>query len=662
MKPAVTTFTLLAANILVLGFILIFDKKSTAEIREDELWLSKFEIEEAVSVKFTTDEGKAEVVRQEDGSWRFVAPFEDRFAPEKMKEFLALASRLKINVGLEAREIEDEGFDDAHFGFDRNATKVEIFDSDGGTLSAFELGGPAPYEGNVFARRIGEGADDAVHYVWGDLRETTALSFEEMRDPRLIFAKTEEIWRAKFQPPETGQDVVIHIERAPDKRWQSPEMRWQLKAPLEARCDQESVKYIIGLLAKVEVAEFADESEVDMSAFDESKYRIVLRKRTPVKADEKIEIEFGKVPTDENDPYVLARLPGNRSGVFKINKGIINALEMDAFTLRDRTLSDIDYGAVSEVTIKRGGLRKAADQPDEAAPPDIVLRRLQQGWVLIRESTGHQKESANARKVIDLIDRLNSEEVREFESDSVVDMSLYGLDKPKIEMTIKRLYKNPDAPDDPDAPLLAFEDTLMIGTSFKAQEGGNFFAAFKGESRVYKLEESLPLALYRDQDLSYKVLNFWPRFFPLNLRKISLLEKGKDTPLELEFDPEFTRWTGNYGKEDLADRVARESVFMGGYQQFLAAPPRGNRWSQPSAISEARLKDPDMTAIIDLVDPRDGKTPIRMTMSVAATSNVRNFYYVQVTIPGKVIPELLIIDAGTFQTLAGPLKRLVPRY
>jgi hypothetical protein len=103
-KPAVTTITLLVANLLVIGYILIIDRHTldsdTSTQRAGQLL--NFEREAVAQVKFRTQEGEAEMVKQKDGSWRFVAPFEDRVSPEQMAEILKSADEMRINHRIEA--------------------------------------------------------------------------------------------------------------------------------------------------------------------------------------------------------------------------------------------------------------------------------------------------------------------------------------------------------------------------------------------------------------------------------------------------------------------------------------------------------------------------------------------------------------------------------
>ena len=428
MKPAITTITLLVANVLLLGYIFLLDGDSTEEREIETSWLAKFEPEQAARMVLSTSAGEAEVVKQEDGSWRILAPFDDRFDPRLMTELLADAKGIKIEDTISPKEIKKEGWDDKYFGFDQGAVKVQFFDAEGAELAGMELGGPTPFERTIYARRLGDSSDQSVHYVWGDLADSVGLPFDQLRDPRLVYTKVDDVFRVKFRPPPAGA-LEVQCDKGRDGSW-------RMLNPIKTRCDQELVKELIGKLAKLEVAEIVDQPDADVeSAFEEQDYTIVLRQRTPTADNAKLTVEFGRLPTDEADPFVLARVSDREGVVFKVDKRVHYEFGMDGNDLRARTLGDFDYNAVAGVTIKRAGVEE-----------DIKLQRYGAVWALQQDAADPNNiESANGRMVKDLLEDINSEEILEFASDAPVDLEPYGLAEAPIEVTIRSWYVDPEA-------------------------------------------------------------------------------------------------------------------------------------------------------------------------------------------------------------------------
>ena len=389
MKPAITTISLIVANVLVLGYILLIDRhrldSDTAEARKSHL--IHIDPEAVARVKIRTAEGEADVVQQADGSWRFTAPFEDRFSPRLMKELLEEgAAQLRINQTIGAKEIKKNGWDDEYFGFGEGAIGVEFMDRDGKSLGAVELGGATPYERTIYARLASDSPEDEpVQLVWGYLRDVVTQPFSELRDRRLIYAKANDVFRVKFRPP-SATNLEVHVERGPD-------MRWRMEKPLKARCDQDLVGEFIAKLAKLELHDFVDEPGADMeAAFDKDKrYEIAFRRRPPGSENSLITtVEFGRLPEDDKDPFVLARV-SDRSGLFLVDKRVHFTFGMDANTLRSRTLADFEYDAVSGVRIKRLGKE------------EVVLKRWGNAWALHRDPDKPDRfDPANGRMVKDL--------------------------------------------------------------------------------------------------------------------------------------------------------------------------------------------------------------------------------------------------------------------
>ena len=640
MKPAVTTISLLVANILFLSYILLIDRKrpDTPEgmERDFNLGLKANQSLEVRSVVLRSDEGEAEIVKQADGSWRFVAPFEDRFDPKLMAVLLEDAEAVRINQTISAKEIKKNGWDDKYFGFNEGSVKVEFFAEGGESLVAFELGGPTPYQGTVYARRLGEAADGAVYNVRGYLRDTISEPFDALRDPRLIFAKVDDVFRVKFRPPPAGT-LEVHCDKGPDGRW-------RMEHPLKARCDQELIEELIGDLAKLEVAEFVDQPDADMeAAFDENRYEIVLRQRTLAEDNAKLTVEFGKVPADDADPYVLARV-SDRDGIFRVDKRVHYNFGMNGNSLRDRTLADFDYNAVSGVTVKRKG-----------AEP-IILKRYGPVWALHRDPANPKNiESANGRMVKELIEQINNEEIVRFASDAAADLELYNLHEPAIEVVINREYIDPNevVEEGKEPTKIKFEDTLMLAAAAVTQETPEAYAAFKGEHYVYKIANILPPKIARKKASDFRTLQLWPRFFPADLRQVTIADRrSADDPLVLDYDHERNLWQATRGGEDVTGEIDR--LVLDGYLQYVGRPPRGEDWVEATLDAELLLNDPDVTVTLSIVDPQDKKTPRSIKLIASATNDAAKYYFGRVN-RGR---DVVFIKGETIRALLTPLNRL----
>jgi hypothetical protein len=294
-----------------------------------------------------------------------------------------------------------------------------------------------------------------------------------------------------------------------------------------------------------------------------------------------------------------------------------------------------------------------------AGQEDILLERKGSVWALRRDPDDPTVlESANGRMVKDLIDKINGEEILGFVSDAAADLEPFGLKDPPLEVTITRLYFDPDEvvkPGELPRPL-EITDTLMFGLSFANQPGGEAVAAFKGDHSVFKIANILPPEIGRSKALDFRTLQIWPMFTPFDLRKVTLQEKSNPDPLELEYDHQRNLWKATRANRDVTDNIDR--VVLDGYLQYIGRPPRGKDWTHPSKIADLRLADPDFSITIDLVDPQDRKTPRQIQFKAAATRAGAEIYYGRVDDQGS---DVLVLDEQTMRALRLPLKRISRR-
>jgi hypothetical protein len=641
-KPAITTITLLVVNVVLLGYIFLIDNNrlGTDEERAVRGKLADFDEGAVTQILLTTAEGKATIVKRPDGSWSFSTPFKDRFDPELMKELLKESNRMFIRNTIDEKEIDKEGWDDNYFGLGKGAIGLEMLAADGEELASFTIGAPTPTEGLVYAQRKGKDSG-AVYAVEGYAREIVASPFNELRDLRLIFAKVDDVYRVKFFPPPPAgiAGIEVRVEKGLDRRW-------RMEKPLEAAADEELVKELVSKLAKLEIAEIIDEPAADMNAaFDEQSYEIVVRQRTPAADNTKITIEFGKLPVDENDPYVLARV-SDRDGLFKVDRRVHYEFGMnDGNALRDRTLADFDYNAVSRVEIERHGLDME----------DILLVRGRGGWALQRDPTEPDElEAANSGMVKKLIEDINGEEVLKFSDDAVSNLAQYGLEEPMITVTVTRLYIDPAAEvkDGEERLMIPITKKLLIGASKAFQPFPEVFATFEGEPYVYKIDKFLLGDLRLMNPLGFRTMQLWPKFTAFDLRRITIKDHLEQDPLTLDYDPDRGTWKAMLGAVDVTDEIDR--VVLDGYLETLGRPPRGESWTEAGPRSIQRLSEPDLTVIVDLIDPQDRQTPRRIELLSSSTKIGGEFYY------GRInrSPDVILLKDSVIQSLRTPLKRL----
>ena len=193
-------------------------------------------------------------------------------------------------------------------------------------------------------------------------------------------------------------------------------MDWAIKKPVETNGDSSEATMFLSSVKFAKAADFADPSiDAKAAGLEPPAMRITLHD-AKAKADRTLLIGA----TKETDKYYAK--DAARSPIFIIDKEIPEKAKRPIFDWRDKTIAKIDHDKVDEVEIVRGAEK-------------ISMKKSGSDWKL---ADGRKLQW---EKVSALFNALDFEKAKQI-NDAPKPLNTYGLDKPKLEVTLRQSGKD----------------------------------------------------------------------------------------------------------------------------------------------------------------------------------------------------------------------------
>lgn len=466
MNPRTTG--LLALVAFVLGAFVYFYEIEGETGRETEREAAKqlfagLEADSIESFELTTTDGIAARFERRDGDWRVVSPIEgagDATALDAVASALAGLAR--------AGSVESAPGDLAQFDLGAGAQIVRF--QANGASHALAIGRATPVGGNVYVR-----ADEADEVAYVESYRLNALKhgLTELRDRRIVRLAPEALAKLVIAWPETEATTEVELERdASDV--------WQIRRPIVARADQQTVRELISNLEYLQATGFLDErTEAIEAALKETALELRFSERAEggARAEGAAEASgAGAAQASGEEATRSIRIAGLEGGSRIVeSEGRLYRLaperledfvrERDAY--RDRQLVELAPGALERLELAFAG----------GAP--IVLRRGDAGW----SAESREIEPDAISSLADALAALRAEQIVADEMGGA-ELASVGLAPVAVSLTLKTA-------DAAGAPI-----GIELG---RLDPERGLFARRTGEPVVYALAaalaETLPLDL-----------------------------------------------------------------------------------------------------------------------------------------------------------------------
>jgi hypothetical protein len=543
---------------------------STRELREMKSGPVKFKQAEVTQFEIDSSGGDGVTLAREGKTWWVRRPFNDHADSEKVSK---LFTELQA-IGWIERVHRDE-FDDAAWAktaLELPRHKLRLMAGSQKVLELW-LGAPSALEGSHYLgiQKSRDSEEVAYYVVKTTLPELLSPAPKDWRDSKLVRLPAEQVSTVKLVQ-EGGQ---IELQRV------GQEGNWVLVKPLQTRASKERIEELLATLLNIEIKDAAEPANGSSSAvlepgagntdLNNRTLKVTITSQSAEGEEVKpVEITLTKPEAESQETMATA---SHRRPVFTVVSKSLLDLWAQPNDLRDRMLTRIDEEKVAAVRI------------DSILFPPVLLAKKSNSWFLKRFE---RLEPANGDRVSRLFEALNSHPIRSYASDSAANLSIYGLDKPFLTLTVA------------DAEARALR--ILFGANAERTE---FFAKYEAEPSVYQIDASLLPSIPQD-GIKWKGLGVL-RFTQFALRRISL-SLGTNPPILLNYDPTNAQWTGEQAQRDITPQIDRvKADRLAG----LLARLNVQDWSADATNAITALQKPALTVVITLGEPGTNTGPTR---------------------------------------------------
>lgn len=624
----ITTTAVLAGTVIILGIMTYFVDREPAAgeraaaranvlLRLDPAGLERIEIEKA---------GIKTVLTNRDGFWFFTEPQQDRVDADAIAALLDTLNHLSV---IDTITGEKDGMSDEQLGLSGDtAIRVTLAGKAGEGGREVEetiiLGSESPRSDSLYARREGNG--DGTFVVGGNPRPWLEDPLASLRDRRVLGVPVEAVVQLVMRQPD-GEIVL-------QRRVTPPLQDWALVEPLRSWADREVLDQLLADIAALRIDEVIAggvASEPVPNPLPENSVVLqfqIYGVETPLTVYLK-EVESGE---EGGLPLVEVRA-SDRPLVYRLRSDLLTNLPDSANDFRDRTLARIQMDYLDTITVQ------------SRIDPLVYLKADRSSenptWAV---KLNNKLVPANFAGVASLVNAVNEAAILEFTSDSVENLSEYGLDPPARRVIFNLVF--PGAPLEDGRPGQVQKLSRVLNLGWREGDEERLYANFEGESSVYQLDPTfvthIPTHPIKWRSLS--VLTF----SPMHLKSITREMPGKEN-LTLLYDYRRDHWEASRSGVDLTrnldipsarrlrDRLG--SLTASGW--YLSLGPAYQALETPSA--EFRIVTTELDRATNL--PRE--VTQMLTFAPAST----NLYFGRI----EGSPDVFFLDHETYRDLIRPV-------
>ena len=288
----------------------------------------------------------------------------------------------------------------AQYGLDKPVVEVTAKLKDGKTVGVL-FGSENPKKSDNYAK-LADSPDVFLSPVSGS--KSFQKSLTDLRNKKVFEFAPDDIHSVRI---EDGKNLL---------EFQKSGMDWLVKKPLDLKADGEEISGFLSAIQSARASSFADSVVTLMSAgLSPVTTKITLH---DAKANADRVLSIGKSP--ETDKY-YAR-DESRSAIMIVSKDVPVKARRPLIDWRDRSIAHFDQGGIDELEIVRGAEK-------------ISVKKQGSDWKLA------DGRKAQVDKIASLMLAVEFERAQEI-IDSPGSLSTYGLDKPRIEVTLRQAGKD----------------------------------------------------------------------------------------------------------------------------------------------------------------------------------------------------------------------------
>lgn len=439
--------------------------------------------------------------------------------------------------------------------------------------------------------------------------------------------------RPFFFPPELLAEVTIArpngnlvLARA------NPAAAWKIVKPFQLDADSEAVAELVSGLYKL-TAKAASNKPAPPGG--EPSLQLSLRFFSLDGSIHDVPTTLSLTESNKSETALyLGRLDDWRKSIeFEIPRASsgkligVDELPLTIERLRGASLSGLDLRQLKKLTIRT---------PELVGPLEIEINKspITDEWRAERHYRG-KTSAANELTFFTVKKALTEEKAIASLSDSVADLSLYGLDSPVLSLSMELFDGS--------------RETIFFGEKITADGVPRFYFR-RNESRTVMEIESSSFYKIAARPYLWRDAAIWN--FNLVDLKILRIERGQTAPLTLNYSDLTQTWSARLGEQDVGALLNENRANR--YLETLEGL-KVTRWLGPDhEPAERALQNPVVTLTAIFQRPDDTEAPIEtkiLKLAGAGQGGSNPFYYGQV----EGDPQFFILDLASVTKLAEPL-------
>jgi hypothetical protein len=383
------------------GLILYYfyiDAPSIEKAKEEKALAEKvlpFDENDVQEITLTKSENKIHLKRSTIGEWNLIEPVKDHGDSITVNSILTTIKELRFK-----QVVEEEPKDITPFGLDKPGLLIKIKFNSGNEKSL--LIGDRSQVG--FGTYIKLGKEKKVLLANFPLPSLDKSLFD-LRDKTILDYNTAEVTSFDLQRP----DNTLHFTKDLKNN------QWTLSGPATTRADDDAVENFLNSVRIARAKSFKEESSSDLSQYDLDKPAIILNIKQGDNASP-MELRVGKKET--SGYFAQSNI---RKSLITIDEKLYSKLSQNYLDLISKALLDFNQEIVSQLKIRH---------QDEMT----LVKKSSDGenWALEQPA----ESLADTTAVNTLLMDLKAARIKEFVKFAQEDLKLFGLDKPRRELTI----------------------------------------------------------------------------------------------------------------------------------------------------------------------------------------------------------------------------------
>ena len=538
----------------IFGYIWFVERNrpTTREALERSRRVVEFDRDRINVISIKNPDAKIELRKNENGVWQLEEPVKDRADSMAITQLLTTVETLRHDavLGEEGNALNKDQMKE--FGVSTSDTKVKF--SGGDKTLELLVGKDAAVEGKIYLRVDGS---NSVFVVPNDLKNQLSKKADDFRDRKLTDLTPAQVSRVVIQ------SVAGEIEA------EKKSGHWFLLKPLKARGDDSKIGDLIAQATTARVHSFiAEPASTTAYGLQEPRGSVTLFSDAEA---EPVVLQIGTDPQEEKEKDKVYAKLSSRESVVLIPNTVLKILETKPNELRDKHLLRVESDIVDRITIEPAG----ADA--------IVLARSGENWVRKTDKDVPANSAAAAR----LLNDLQTHEVTEFVTDVASDVAKYGLDKPRIKVTLSSFAS------ENTAETKAGEKAI-VSVLFGNIGGENVFAKVEEEPFIVSVSRVLLDSIPSDP-IQWQELAIY-KFKPGDFKSLDVTKQGGPT-VSVQRDKESWNLVSGDG---IVNQINVESLVN------TLANLRAVRWIG-ATTQEHGLDQPILTITFNVGEGKSGK-------------------------------------------------------